>query len=52
MWVLVSPRSSDPELFYPIAGIAAVLRVDPATNRVIGDPVALDDLQRRGRRVA
>jgi sugar lactone lactonase YvrE len=45
VWVLVSPRSSDPELFEPIAGTAAVVRIDPATDRQIGDPVALDDLQ-------
>ena len=45
VWVLVSPRSSDPELFYPIEGTAAVLRIDPSTDRVFGEPVALDDLQ-------
>jgi hypothetical protein len=45
VWVLVSPRSNDPELFEPIAGTAAVVRIDPATDRQIGDPVALDDLQ-------
>src|SRR5262245_61574132 len=44
-WVLVSPRSSDPTLFMAIAGTAAVRLVDPATNEVVGDPVALDDLQ-------
>ena len=45
VWVLVSPRSSDPELFYPIAGTASVVRIDPATDRVLGEPVALEDLQ-------
>ena len=45
VWVLASPRSSDPELFEPIAGTAAVVRIDPATDRQIGDPVSLDDLQ-------
>jgi hypothetical protein len=45
VWVLVSPRSSDPTLFYPIKGTAAVQRVDPVTNRVIGEPLRLDDLQ-------
>jgi glutamine cyclotransferase len=45
VWVLVSPRSSDPELFYPIAGTAGVVRIDPATDRVLGEPVALEDLQ-------
>jgi sugar lactone lactonase YvrE len=44
-WVLVSPRSSDPELFEPIAGTAAVAGIDPVTDRVIGEPVALQDLQ-------
>ena len=45
VWVLASPRSSDPELFEPIAGTAAVVRIDPATDRQIGDPVKLEDLQ-------
>jgi len=45
VWVLVSPRSSDPTLFYPIAGTAGVVRIDPTTDRVIGVSVALDDLQ-------
>jgi sugar lactone lactonase YvrE len=45
VWVLVSPRSSDPELFEPIEGTAAVVRIDPATDRQNGDPVMLDDLQ-------
>lgn len=45
VWVLVSPRSSDPELFEPIAGTATVDRIDAATDRKIGEPVALDDLQ-------
>jgi virginiamycin B lyase len=45
VWVLVSPRSSDPTLFYPIAGTAGVVRIDPTTDRVIGESVSLDDLQ-------
>jgi sugar lactone lactonase YvrE len=45
VWVLQSPRSSDPKLFMPIAGTAGVVRIDPATDRVIGDPVSLEDLQ-------
>jgi hypothetical protein len=45
VWVVVMPRSSDPELFYPIPGTAAVARIDPATNRAIGEPLPLDDLQ-------
>ena len=44
-WVLVSPRSSDPALFMAIGGTAAVRLVDAATNQVVGEPVALDDLQ-------
>ncbi len=45
VWVLASPRSSDPTLFEPIAGTAAVVRIDAGTNAVIGEPVPLDDLQ-------
>jgi virginiamycin B lyase len=45
VWVLASPRSSDPTLFYPIAGTAAVVRIDAATGDVMGDPAALEDLQ-------
>jgi hypothetical protein len=45
VWVLVAPRSSDPTLFYPVKGTAAVQRIDPTTNRVIGEPHVLDDLQ-------
>lgn len=45
VWVLVIPRSSDPALFYPIKGTAAIERIDPATNAVIGDPLPLMDLQ-------
>jgi DNA-binding beta-propeller fold protein YncE len=45
VWVLVSPRSSDPVLFEPIAGTASVVRIDPATDRVLGEPVTLEDLQ-------
>jgi hypothetical protein len=45
VWVLVSPRSSDPTLFYPIAGTAALRLIDAATNHVVGEPAALDDLQ-------
>jgi DNA-binding beta-propeller fold protein YncE len=44
-WVLVMPSSSDPDLFYPIAGTAAVTRIDTATNRVVGEPLLLEDLQ-------
>jgi hypothetical protein len=44
-WVIVMPRSSDPELFYPIPGTAALARIDTSTNRAIGDPLPLDDLQ-------
>jgi streptogramin lyase len=45
VWVLVFPRSSDPALFYPVRGTAAVERIDPATNELIGEPLPLDDLQ-------
>jgi hypothetical protein len=45
VWVLVAPRSSHPTLFYPVKGTAAVQRIDSATNRTIGEPLLLDDLQ-------
>jgi streptogramin lyase len=45
VWVLVAPRSSNPTLFYPVRGTAAVERIDPATNAVIGEPLPLMDLQ-------
>jgi len=45
VWVLVSVRSSDPTLFYPIAGTAALRLIDVATNHVVGEPAALEDLQ-------
>jgi DNA-binding beta-propeller fold protein YncE len=45
VWVLVFPRSSDPALFYPVRGTAAVERIDPATNELVGEPLPLDDLQ-------
>jgi hypothetical protein len=45
VWVLVSPRSSDPTLFEPIAGTATVARIDAATNQVDGEAAALEDLQ-------
>jgi len=32
-------------LFEPIAGTAAVARIDAATDQVIGEPVPLEDLQ-------
>ena len=45
VWVVVMPRSSDPELFLPISGTAAVTRIDTATNAIVGEPLSLDDLQ-------
>lgn len=45
VWVLASPRSSDPTLFYPIRGTAVVQRIDPATNALVGESLHLDDLQ-------
>jgi DNA-binding beta-propeller fold protein YncE len=44
-WVVAMPRSSDPELFMPIAGTAAVTRIDTSTNRIVGEPLLLEDLQ-------
>ena len=45
VWVLASPRSSSPTLFYPIKGTAALWEVDPSTNRIVGGPIRLDALQ-------
>jgi hypothetical protein len=45
VWVLVSPRSSNPTLFEPIKGTAAVKRIDPTTNQAIGKPLPLNDEQ-------
>lgn len=45
VWVLVEARSSDPVLFEPIPGTAAVARIDPASNEVIGEPLRLAGLQ-------
>jgi hypothetical protein len=44
-WVVAMPRSSDPELFIPIIGTAAVTRIDTATDEIVGEPLSLDDLQ-------
>jgi hypothetical protein len=45
LWVLSMARSSDPTLFEPIAGTAAVTRIDTSSNRIVGDPIRLVDLQ-------
>jgi hypothetical protein len=45
VWVLSMPRSSDPSLFYPIAGTAAVTRIDATTDQIVGGSLRLDDLQ-------
>ena len=42
VWVLAAARSSSPTLFYAIKHTAALWRVDPTTNRIIGKPVRLD----------
>lgn len=45
VWVLAYPESSSPELFYPIKGTAALWEIDPTDNRIVGQPVQIDDLQ-------
>jgi DNA-binding beta-propeller fold protein YncE len=45
VWVLAMPESSSPTLFYPIKGTAALWQIDPADNRIVGEPVRIDDLQ-------
>jgi hypothetical protein len=45
VWVLIEPRSSDPELFEPIPGTAGVAKIDPDGGEVIGPPVRLDARQ-------
>ncbi|MBI3647788.1 MAG: hypothetical protein HY240_03395 [Actinobacteria bacterium] len=45
VWVLASPRSSSPTLFYPIKHTATLWEVDPNTNRIVGRPIRLDALQ-------
>lgn len=45
VWVLALPESSSPELFYPMKGTAALWAIDPAENRIVGQPVLIDDLQ-------
>ncbi len=44
VWVLGSPESSRPNLFYPVKGTAALWQIDPSTNRVVGGSVHLDAL--------
>lgn len=45
VWVLAHPESSSPELFYRIKGRAALREIDPTDNRIVGQPVQIDDLQ-------
>ncbi len=45
VWVLASPKSSSPTLFYPIKHTAALWEIDPATNAIVGRAVRLDALQ-------
>jgi hypothetical protein len=45
VWVLASPESSSPTLFYPIQHTAALWEIDPATDRTVGEPVLMDALQ-------
>jgi streptogramin lyase len=45
VWVLAMPESSSSTLFNPIKGTAALWQIDPDDNRIVGDPVRIDDLQ-------
>jgi DNA-binding beta-propeller fold protein YncE len=45
VWVLASPKSSSPTLFYPVKHTAALWEIDPVTNRIIGTPLRMDALQ-------
>jgi streptogramin lyase len=45
VWVLASPRSSSPTLFYPVKHTAALWEIDPMNNRIVGRPLRLDALQ-------
>lgn len=45
VWVLAMPESSSPTFFNPIKGTAALWQIDPADNRIVGEPVRIDDLQ-------
>jgi DNA-binding beta-propeller fold protein YncE len=45
VWVLASPKSSSPTLFYPVKHTAALWEIDPMTNRIVGRPLRLDALQ-------
>jgi DNA-binding beta-propeller fold protein YncE len=42
VWVLASPRSRSPTLFYPIKHTGALWEVDPRSNRIVGKPMRLD----------
>jgi hypothetical protein len=45
VWVLASPKSSSPTLFYPVKHTAALWAIDPMSNRIVGGPIRLDGLQ-------
>jgi hypothetical protein len=45
VWVLSSPQSSSPTLFYPIKNTAALWQIDPVNNHIVGKPVRLAALQ-------
>jgi hypothetical protein len=45
VWVLASPTSSSPTLFYPVKNTAALWEIDPMNNRIVGRPLRLDALQ-------
>jgi streptogramin lyase len=45
VWVLASPRSSSPTLFYPVKNTARLWEIDPKDNHIVGRPLRLDALQ-------
>jgi streptogramin lyase len=45
VWVLASPKSSSPTLFYPIKHTAELWQIDPMKNRIVGRPLHMDALQ-------
>lgn len=45
VWVLAWPESTSTAIFYPIEGTAALWQIDPRSNQVVGQPVAVSGLQ-------
>jgi streptogramin lyase len=45
VWVLASPKSSSPTLFYPVKHTAQLWQIDPMNNHIVGRPLRMDALQ-------